>query len=233
MRKCAAFMYQACLPKWQLVMPGLKNLNFQPCTSLPAKAQKLVLWTPQLSLDRSECMPAAQFEVISVDNQQALPTPLPLLTALYAPGDRSRPPRPAVRLSTQSYGTARQSRRQSHGDPPHVPHPGLNSSTGEYQDMALLPVSEPSHADAGHFYPTLPGAHAMCAKLRPPRELSMRVSCICIACLVMQRQQGQRFEGAGCTLLCPVERFSMRYILRQVSSHCRTASHRCGWQQGV
>ncbi|CAK0779799.1 hypothetical protein CVIRNUC_004855 [Coccomyxa viridis] len=99
----------------------------------------------------------SEFEVISVDHQQALPTPLPLLTALHAPGDRSRPPRPAVRLSTQSYGTARQSRRQSHGEPSNGPLLGPGAGAGEYQDMALLPVSEPSRADAGHFYPTLPG----------------------------------------------------------------------------
>ena len=138
-----------------------------------------------------ECVPAAQFEVISVDNQHTLPTPLPLLTALHAPGDRSRPPRPAVRLSTQPYGTARQSWRQGQGDPPHGPLLSPSARTGEYQDMALLPVSEPGHADAGHLYPALPGTHAICAKLRPPRELSMRVSCIRIACLGMQRQQGQ------------------------------------------
>ena len=120
-------------------------------------------------------MPDAQFEVISVDNQQALPTPLPLLTALHAPGDRSRPPRPAVRLSTQSYGTARQSRRQSHGDPPNGPHPGLGAGAEEYQDMALLPVSEPSHSDAGHFYPTLSGAHSFAQSLCAFRELCRNI----------------------------------------------------------
>ena len=139
-------------------------------TCLP-NAWKLILWTPQLSLDRLECMPAAQFEVISVDNQEALPTPLPLLTALHASGDRSRPPRPAVRLSTQSYGTARQSRRQSYGDPPHGPLPGPGTGAGEYQDMALLPVSEPSCADAGHFYPTVPGAHSFARMLSATKEL--------------------------------------------------------------
>lgn len=129
------------------------------------------MWTPQLSLNQLKCMPAAQFEVISVDHQQALPTPLPLLTALHAPGDRSRPPRPAVRLSTQSYGTARQSRRQSHGEPSNGPLLGPGAGAGEYQDMALLPVSEPSRADAGHFYPTLPGAHSFAWMLSASREL--------------------------------------------------------------
>ena len=125
-------------------------------------------------------MLASQFEVISVDNQQALPTPLPLLTALHAPGDRSRPPRPAVRLSMQPYGTARQSRRQSQGDLPYGPLPGPDVGAGEYQDMALLPVSEPSRADAGHLYPTLPGAHPICAKLCAPRMLSMVVHVHCL-----------------------------------------------------
>ena len=119
-------------------------------------------------------MLAAQFEVISVDNQQALPTPLPLLTALHAPGDRLRPPRPAVRLSMQPYSASRQSRRQSHGDPTHGPLPRLDTGAGEYQDMALLPVSEPSRADAGHLYPTLPGTHARCTGVCALRKLSMR-----------------------------------------------------------
>ena len=116
-------------------------------------------------------MLAAQFEVISVDNQQALPTPLPLLTALHAPGDRSRPPRPAVRLSMQPYGTARQSRRQSQGGPSYKPLSGQDGGMREYQDMVLLPVSEPSRGDAGHLYHTPAGAHIIYAELCAPRKL--------------------------------------------------------------
>ena len=83
-----------------------------------------------------------QFEVINKDSQQALPASLPLLHQL---GDRERPPRPAaVRLSTQPYSATRQSRRQGE----YVASTGMTS--GGYQDLALLPVSEPYGMDAGH-----------------------------------------------------------------------------------
>ena len=92
---------------------------------------------------------AVQFEVINKDDQQALPAPLTLLHQL---GDRERPPRPAsVKLSTQPYSATRQSRRQ--GD--HAARPGTIS--GRYQNLALLPVSEPYGMDAGHLSDAFPG----------------------------------------------------------------------------
>lgn len=37
MREQVALICQACLSKWQLVMPGLKNPSLHSCTSLPAQ----------------------------------------------------------------------------------------------------------------------------------------------------------------------------------------------------
>jgi hypothetical protein len=92
---------------------------------------------------------AVQFEVINKDDQQALPAPLPLL---HQVGDRERPPRPApVRLSTQPYSASRYIRRQ--GD--HAVRSG--TITGGYQNLALLPVSEPNGMDAGHLSDAFPG----------------------------------------------------------------------------
>ena len=93
-----------------------------------------------------------QFEVINKDDQQALPAPLPLL---HQSGDRLRPPRPAVRLSMQPYTATRQSRRQAQGSSP--AEASVVTASGSYQNLALLPVSEPCSEDAGHLFDAFSG----------------------------------------------------------------------------
>lgn len=93
-----------------------------------------------------------QFEVINKDDQQALPAPLPLL---HQSGDNFRPPRPSVRLSMQPYTATRQGRRQSQGSTP--AQAAAHAAPGGYQNLALLPVSEPCGMDAGHLFDAFPG----------------------------------------------------------------------------
>ena len=99
------------------------------------------------------CVYAVQFEVVSKEDQQTRPAPLPLLHQF---GNRVRPPRPTpVQLSVQPYNATRQSRRQSQGD--NANDTSAPAALGGYQNLALLPVSEPCGMDAGHLYDAFPG----------------------------------------------------------------------------